>query len=89
MAKLSIKMREDKREKLVAKFAKKYAEQSVLMRSDMLLALSCKSCRVTPIRLAFATVVLSPVEVEAPSACSAWPATRFVSLLSGATSLAW
>jgi small subunit ribosomal protein S14 len=26
MAKLSIKMREDKREKLVAKFAKKYAE---------------------------------------------------------------
>jgi small subunit ribosomal protein S14 len=33
MAKLSIKMREDKREKLVAKFAKKYAELKAIADS--------------------------------------------------------
>ena len=33
MAKLSVKMREDKREKLVAKFAKKYAELKAIADS--------------------------------------------------------
>jgi len=57
MAKMSLKQREEKREKLVAKYAKKYAElqetarnANSATRSATPPVWSCKSCRATPIR---------------------------------------
>lgn len=62
MAKLSLKQREEKREKLVAKFAKKRAELTAIIddakKSDeerYAARLSCRSCPATRTRPACAT----------------------------------
>ena len=78
MAKLSLKQREAKREKLVAKYAKKYAELKAIAddakRSDeerygARLALQQLPAMPTP--LGCATVAQSPAGRGARSACSA------------------
>jgi ABC-type Fe3+-hydroxamate transport system substrate-binding protein len=63
VAKLSLKQREEKREKLVAKYAKKYAELKAVAddakrptKSVTPPAWSCRSCRAMPTRPACATV---------------------------------
>ena len=50
MAKMSLIQREKKRDQLVAKYAKKYAE----LKTATPRAWSCRSCRATPTRRASA-----------------------------------
>ena len=87
MAKLSLINREQKRAKLVAKFAKKRAALHVHHRQFEGLrrgqvrgqARSCRRCRATPIPPACATVARSPVVRAASSASSASAATSCAS----------
>jgi hypothetical protein len=86
--------RELKRDKLVAKYAKKHAElkaiapmtQSAATKSVLLPVWVCKSSRAMPIRRASATVAKSPVVLVALSVNSVLAAPRSVNWLLLATS---
>ena len=84
MAKMALIERELKRDKLVAKYAKKHAELKAIAgdakRSDedrMQARLALQNSPATPTRRASATVVRSRVVHAAPSNNSAWLAPRF------------
>jgi len=86
VAKVALIERELKRDKLVAKYAKKHAELKAiandakknLTKSVLLHVWVCRNCPATPIRLASVTVVRSPVVPVAHSVSSAWLAPRSV-----------
>jgi hypothetical protein len=80
VAKMALIERELKRDKLVAKYAKKHAELKAIAndpkratKSALLPAWRCRSCRATPTPPASATVAKSPAVPVARSASSVWP----------------